>query len=216
MSMLGVALDPATVIVAVDPGKVLNRVWVSNGAGLLTEPVSLPVSREGVHVLERLLADRDAAEPVIAVEATGDLHRPWVVELERRHPGSVRIFAPSETRAARTQLGSARFKTDDRDCAALTYLARQGRGRHYDQESAVDALRAAVRHRRGLVIDRKVAQQRLHAQLNALCPGRSAPAGHGRALRWPHRRGWLYWAARPRLPVAHPGCAHCWPGRRAG
>ena len=75
MSMLEVALDPATVIVAVDPGKVLNRVWVSNGAGLLAEPVSLPVSREGVHVLERLLAERDAAEPVIAVEATGDLHR---------------------------------------------------------------------------------------------------------------------------------------------
>jgi hypothetical protein len=43
-------------------------------------------------------------------------------------------------------------------------------------------LRAAVRHRRGLVLDRKVAQQRLHAQLNALCPGLSAPAGHGRAL----------------------------------
>src|ERR1700758_1762481 len=182
MSVLAVALDPATVIVAGDPGKVLNRVWVSNGAGLLAEPVSLPVSREGVQVLERLLAERGAAEPVIAVEATGDLHRPWVIELERRHPGSVRIFAPSETRAARTQLGSARFKTDDRDCAALTYLARQGRGRLYDQESAVDALRAAVRHRRGLVIDRKVAQQRLHAQLNALCPGLSAPAGHGRAL----------------------------------
>ena len=35
-----------------------------------------------------------------------------------------------------------RFKTDDRDCAALTYLARQGRGRHYGEESAVDALRA--------------------------------------------------------------------------
>jgi len=202
MSMLAVALDPATVIVAVDPGKVLNRVWVSNGAGLLAEPVSLPVSREGVQVLERLLAGRDAAEPVIAVEATGDLHRSWVSELERRHPGSVRMFAPSETRAARTQLGSARFKTDDRDCAALTYLARQGRGRRYDQESAVDALRAAVRHRRGLVSDRKVAQQRLHAQLNALCPGLSAPTGHGRAL-----------------PVASPtglavlGCAAAFAGR---
>ena len=182
MSMLAVALDPATVIVAVDPGKVLNRVWVSNGAGLLAGPVSLPVSREGVQALERLLAGGDAGEPVIAVEATGDLHRSWVSELERRHPGSVRMFAPSETRAARTQLGSARFKTDDRDCAALTYLARQGRGRRYDQESAVDALRAAVRHRRGLVSDRKVAQQRLHAQLNALCPGLSAPTGHGRAL----------------------------------
>ena len=182
MSVLAVALDPATVIVAVDPGKVLNRVWVSNGAGLLAEPVSLPVSREGVHVLGRLLAAHDAQEPVIAVEATGDLHRSWVAELERCHPGSVRMFAPSETRAARIQLGSARFKTDDRDCAALTYLARQGHGRRYGEESAVDALRAAVRHRRGLVLDRKVAQQRLHAQLNALCPGLSAPAGHGRAL----------------------------------
>lgn len=182
MSMLAVALDPATVIVAVDPGKVLNRIWVSNGDGLLAEPVSLPVSRAGVDVLERLLAEREAGHPVIAVEATGDLHRSWVSEMERRHPGSVRMFAPSETRAARTQLGSARFKTDDRDCAALTYLARQGRGRRYGEESAVDALRAAVRHRRGLISDRKVAQQRLHAQLNALCPGLSAPVGHGRAL----------------------------------
>jgi hypothetical protein len=50
------------------------------------------------------LADRDAAELVIAVEATGDLHRSWVSEFERRHPGSVRMFAPSETRSARTVL----------------------------------------------------------------------------------------------------------------
>ena len=46
-----------------------------------------------------------------------------------------------------------------------------------------DALAAAVRHRRGLVAERKVAQQRLHDQLNALCPGLSAPVGHGRALK---------------------------------
>jgi len=182
MSMLEVALDPATVIVAVDPGKVMNRVWVSNGAGLLTKPVSLPVSREGIGRLEQLLAAQAADAPVIAVEATGSLHRSWVTELERRHPGSVRMFAPSETKAARMQLGSGRFKTDDRDCAALTYMARQGHGRLYGEESAVDALRAAVRHRRGLVVDRKVAQQRLHDQLNALCPGLSAPAGHGRSL----------------------------------
>jgi transposase len=182
MSLLAVALDPATVVVAVDPGKVMNRVWVSNGTGLLAEPVSLPVSREGIGRLERLLVEQSAGEPVIAVEATGSLHRCWVAELERLHPGSVRIFAPSETKAARIQLGSGRFKTDDRDCAALTYLARQGAGRRHAEESSVDALRAAVRHRRGLVLDRKVAQQRLHDQLNALCPGLSAPAGHGRSL----------------------------------
>ena len=38
MSMLEVALDPAAVIVAVDPGKVMNRVCVSNGSGLLLSP----------------------------------------------------------------------------------------------------------------------------------------------------------------------------------
>jgi hypothetical protein len=195
MSVLEVALDPATVVVAVDPGKVLNRVWVSNGAGLLADTVSLPMPRWGVHVLERLLAERDAAEPVIAVEATGDLHRSWVAELERRHPGSVRMFAPSETRAARIRLGSGRFKADDRDCAALTYLVRQGRGPRYGEESAVEALRAAVRHRRGLVSDRNVAQQRLHAQLNVLYPGLSAPPGT------------VERAARSHSPVTHPGCA---------
>jgi transposase len=182
MSVLGIALDSATVIVAVDPGKAFNRVWISDGSGLLIDPMSLPVSREGVCRLEFELVERGRGDPVIAVEATGSLHRAWASELERRHPGSVRVFAPSETKAARVQLGSGRFKTDDRDCAALTYLARQGLGRRYREQAAVEALRAAVRHRRGLVADRKAAQQRLHDQLNVLCPGLSAPAGHGRAL----------------------------------
>ncbi len=55
--MLGVALDPATAVVTVDPGKVVNRVWVSNGAGLFEEPVSLPVARSGMAALERVLAE---------------------------------------------------------------------------------------------------------------------------------------------------------------
>jgi hypothetical protein len=67
----------------------------------------------------------------------------------------------------------------------------------------VDALRAAVRHRRGLVLDRKVAQQRLHDQLNALCPGLSAPAGHGRSLPVASPRGWRCWRVRLRSPVDH-------------
>lgn len=179
MSVLDVALDPATVVVAVDPGKVMNRVWVSNGLGLLEDPVSLPVARAGIEQLEAMLAAHPSSERVIAIEATGSLHRAWAAELERRHPGALRLFAPSETKAARTQLGSGRFKTDDRDCAALTYLARQGAGRRHQDETGIDGLRAAVRHRRGLVADRKVAQQRLHDQLNALCPGLSTPSGHG-------------------------------------
>jgi transposase len=175
---------PASVlVVAVDPGKVSNRVWLTSGEhGLLGEPVSLPVLREGIDTLAGLVtASGVAGPPIIAVEATGRLHRAWVAELERRWPGSVRLFAPSETQAARAQLGSRRYKTDDRDCAALVWLARQGAGRPVAQDS-VDSLIGAVRHRRGLVADRRVLQQRLHDQLQALCPGLSAPAGHGRAL----------------------------------
>jgi transposase len=177
-------LDQRTLAVAIDPGKVEQRVWLATGnGGLLGEPVSLPLSREGVERLGRLIADVGAAgPPVIGIEATGALHRPLARELERRFPGSLRLFAPSETQAARTQLGSRRFKSDDRDCAALVFLLRQGEGRRPDDE-AIAALLGAVRHRRQLVDQRRPLRQRLHDQLNALCPGLSAPEGHGRVLQ---------------------------------
>ena len=44
MSVLGIALDPATVIVAVDPGKAFNRVWISDGSGSLVDPMSNALS----------------------------------------------------------------------------------------------------------------------------------------------------------------------------
>jgi len=172
-------VEAGRVIVAIDPGKALNRVWVTTAAGRVGEPVSLPTSRAGLDGLQALLAGVPA--PVFALEATGSLHRAWAAELERRWPGSLRLFAPSQTQAARSQLGTRRFKTDDRDCAALVWLARQGAGRPASA-ATVDALRAAVSHRRQLVLALTPLRQRLHDQLNALAPGLSAPAGHGRAL----------------------------------
>ena len=59
-------------------------------------------------------------------------------------------------------------------------MARQGHGRPLG--SCEDELLTAVRFRRGLLAERKAAQQRLHDQVNALCPGLSAPSGQGRAL----------------------------------
>jgi transposase len=175
---------PATsLVVAVDPGKAFHRVWLTTGErGLIGEPVTLPVLREGVDELERLIAASGiAGPPVIGLEATGALHRAWAAEIGRRWPGSLRLFAPSETTAARGQLGSRRFKTDDRDCAAMVWLLRQGAGRRVEPD-AVEALTATVRHRRQLVDARKRLQQRLHDQLNGLCPGLSAPGSQGRAL----------------------------------
>jgi transposase len=182
MDLVSAELPARTLVVAIDPGKVTNRVLLADGErGLIGEPVSLPTLREGIDRLCRLIEAADAPETLIAIEATGSLHLAWVAELERRLPGSTRLFAPSETHAARTQLGSRRFKDDDRDCAALVSLARQGRGRPA-QGGTLDALLDAVRHRRRLIAQRKVARQHLHHQLNALCPGLSAPAGHGRSL----------------------------------
>jgi hypothetical protein len=48
----------------------------------------------------------------------------------------------------------APFQADDRDCTALIWLARQGAGRPV-AHGTLDALRGAVRHRRGLVADRR-------------------------------------------------------------
>jgi transposase len=169
-------------VVAIDPGKAFNRVWLATGEGPVGDPVSLPVLRDGLDELQRLIeASGVGGAPVIALEETGGLHRAWAAELERRWPGSLRLFAPSQTTAARGQLGTRRFKTDDRDCAALIWLARQGAGRPAEPDT-VAAMLAAVRHRAQLVDARRRLQQRLHEQLNGLCPGLSAPAGHGRAL----------------------------------
>jgi transposase len=172
-------LEGDRLVVAVDPGKVMHRVWLADRErGLIGEPVSLANSRAGMERLAGLVGEGD---PVFAVEATGSLHRAFAGELERRWPGALRLFAPSETQAARAQLGARRFKTDDRDCAALVWLARQGAGRPA-VASPVAAMLAAVSHRRQLVLAQTPLRQRLHEQLNALAPGLSAPQGHGRAL----------------------------------
>ena len=95
--------------------------------------MSLPVLGEGLEALAEPMATSGVAgPPIIGVEVICGLHRAWVAELGRRWPGSVRLFAPSETQAARAQLGSRWFKTDDRDCAALSWLVRQGAGRPAD------------------------------------------------------------------------------------
>ena len=95
--------------------------------------MSLPVSRAGLRRSSTdgsLLGAATRSAVVVAIEATGQ-SAPGLgsVSWSGAILGAVRLFAPSETKAARTQLGSGRFKTDDRDCAALTYLVRQGAGR---------------------------------------------------------------------------------------
>ena len=60
----------------------------------------------------------------------------------------------------------------------MTYLARQGAG--HAEETAMDALRAAVQHRRGLVADRKAASNDCKPTLRSLPV---TDGGHGHPPR---------------------------------
>ena len=73
MSLLDVALPQAALVVAVDPGKVMNRVWISDGSGLLVDPQSVAVSRDGMTGLDLLVSryGLDHEPLVFAIEATG-------------------------------------------------------------------------------------------------------------------------------------------------
>jgi hypothetical protein len=89
VELLRQAIPATALVVAVDPGKVSNRVWLASGEhGLIGEPMSLPMLREGIDTLAGLIAASGVAgAPIIGVEATGRLHQAWVAELERRWPG---------------------------------------------------------------------------------------------------------------------------------
>lgn len=87
MDLVSAELPAKTLVVAIDPGKVNHRVLLADGErGLIGEPVSLPTLREGIERLCELIESQAAPETVIAIEATGSLHLPWVAELERRLP----------------------------------------------------------------------------------------------------------------------------------
>jgi hypothetical protein len=152
------ALAASTLVVTIDPRKVSNRVWLSTGgAGGVVPPLSVPVPCPGAGGVAPAAGRRPRR-----AGGSGVRHRVnrWAAPCleagaQPRFP-DLRLCAPAEATASRAQLGWRRFETDDRDTAALTYLARRGQGRCVP-DRAPDALAAAVRHRRGLIAEHKVA-----------------------------------------------------------
>ena len=186
-------LEGDRLVVAVDPGKVTHRVWLADRErGLIGEPVSVANSRVGIEQLVGLVGGGD---PVFAVEATGSLHRAFAGELERRWPGALRLFAPSETQAARAQIG--RDGSRPMIVTARRWCGWPPGRRAAAVDSPVEAMLAAVAHRRQLVLALTPLRQRLHDQLNALAPG-PVGARKGTAARW-------RWRRRPD--------GRCWPAR---
>jgi hypothetical protein len=217
VELLGQAVPVSALVVAVDPGKVSSRVWVTSGErGLIGEPVSLPMLREGIDTLAGLIgASGVAGPPIIGVEATGGLHRAWVAELERRWPGSVRLFAPSETQAARAQLGSRRYKTDDRDCAALVWLLRQGAGRPVAQ-GTVDALVGRSVTGAGWSPTARSSSSACMTSSRRCAPACRPRPAMAAPWRWTTRPGRPCWRVRPPLPAGHRRSGRWWPARPAG
>ena len=116
------------------------------------------------------------------------MHRAWAGEIERRWPGSLRLFAPSETQAARAAAGIAavqdrRSRLRGVGLAVAPGRRAPGRARRRRGDAGCGRVIAASSSMRA-----RCSQQRLHDQLNALCPGLSAPPGHGRALEARRRR----------------------------
>lgn len=131
MDLVSAELPARTLVVAIDPGKATHRVLLADGErGLIGEPVSLPTLREGIERLCALIEQEAAPETVIAIEATGSLHLPWVVELERRLPGSTRLFAPSDQRAIATPPSSpTRTAPTSRPWSCATAAGQKSRTR---------------------------------------------------------------------------------------
>jgi hypothetical protein len=98
------------VIVAIDPGKAVNRVWVTAADGLVGEPVSVPTTRDGIDRLParcraawrpaRPVRPRPSACPVSST--AGTLDRPAAPP-----PGSRRAMRARHRRAARVTDKSA-------------------------------------------------------------------------------------------------------------
>ena len=184
MDLVSAELPAKTLVVAIDPGKATNRVLLTDGErGLIGEPVSLPTLREGVERLCALIApagrardgDRDRGDRLAASGLGGRARAP----LARLDCGSSRLQRPRPPAPSWGRVAS-RPMTATAPRWSLSLAREAGRAA---QSGTLDALLDAVRHRRRLIAPRKVARQHLHDQLNALCPGLSAPAGHGRVAR---------------------------------
>lgn len=95
-SLLQKSLPVSTLVVAIDPGKVQNRVWISTDeAGLIVDPLSLSVLGSGLEQLDGLVRRHAGGRPaVFAVEATGGVAPGLDRRAEPAFPGRCQGFRP--------------------------------------------------------------------------------------------------------------------------
>ena len=170
-------LDPSHCLAAgVDVGKYEALCLIADHRGeVVGEALTFSLTEPGVRSLEAMLAaatqSRGAVSVRIGVETAGHYHRTVVARLVAAGHDVVELN-PAHVKAARTQQGSRRLKTDLRDAAAIVDLVISGSGRAPQQRS--DALIeqlvwAGVRRRR--VRSRTALSNQLLGTLDLIFPG---------------------------------------------
>ena len=168
-----VALVPAAAVVAVDVGKRLAALLVTDAVRRrLLGPLDFPMTCAGLAgVITKTQAVLPAGLVRVGVEAAGHYHRPLATPAV--WPGwQVVQLNPAHVSEQRRVMGRRRIKTDALDLEAITELLLAGRGVPVGEPSTViTELTAWVGLRRRRVLTRVATRNQLLSQLDRCFPG---------------------------------------------
>lgn len=161
--------------VGIDVGKRDALALIADHRGeLVGAPVMFGLTEPGVLVLEEAIAAavlaRSARSVRVGIETAGHYHRPLLSRLTAGH--DVVELNPAQVKAAREAQGSAKIKTDLRDCAAIVDLVISGMGWSPQQRDAAMTAQlawTALRARR--VKARTALSNQLLGTLDLVFPG---------------------------------------------
>jgi len=162
-------------IVAIDCAKARSRYFLADFYGrTLLEPTTLPHSRgdfqAAIDRLRQLLQQHQLRDLVVAIERTGEYHRP-VQHAFRQAGFETRLVHPFTSKQYR-QPADPGNKTDDTDLAAIFRATTNGFGllepTWPDNYITIQLLR---RHRRDLVDKNTILQCQIREVLHAAMPG---------------------------------------------
>jgi transposase len=169
-------------IVAIDCAKARSRYFLADFYGhTLLEPTSLPHTRgdfqAAIDRLRQAIAQHDLQEVVVAIECTGEYHRP-VQRAFRQAAFETRLVHPFTTKQYR-QSADADNKTDDTDLAAIWRATTHGFGLlEPTWPEAYATLQLLRRHRRDLVDKTSMLRCQIREVLHAAMPGYAECFGH--------------------------------------
>lgn len=162
-------------IVAVDGAKVRSRYFLADFYGRVLIPPTTVAHNRGdlqaaIDRIRQVMKDHDLRDCVVAIEATGQYHRP--VQFAFRQAGfETRLVHPFTSKQYR-QPADPGNKTDDTDLAAIWRATTHGFGLlEPTWNEPYITLQLLRRHRRDLVDKKAMLQRQIRELLHAAMPG---------------------------------------------